>query len=332
MPNNTYNGYTCTNHGGISVGTANNRLFTVKSHSGEEYATLYYYSNIYSGNAPKEIVFADGLLGHANAMAIDDLNVYVTQWQKQSGGEKSRVIQISRRAISRLANNAVVSLTNNTFIDSDNTVKPVYHIYTPKKTNGTNYTASIASITRYSYNSSTQVTKFIIGHGKTATQVSNGYNYVNSFAIATLNSATGTFVVSEDSANTFSVAYHDDSSVAATFQDMFYDAQYGLIFPYWLNNSLNRVVRVDIRNFAQASGNLTPADILTINKTSTDSGEPLLKYEIESIAFVKHDANNQQDAFKMVFSTNAQKNPSGMRDSIEMIDPISDYLAPVSTL
>lgn len=89
-----YDGYNSTNIGGISVGTANNRLFVIKSNSKEEISTLYYYNNIYNeafktgDKEPKRIVFIDGLLGHANAMAVDDDYLYVTMWQNKSGGEK----------------------------------------------------------------------------------------------------------------------------------------------------------------------------------------------------------------------------------------------------
>ena len=90
VSNNQYNNINSTNIGGISVGTANNRLFVVKSNNQEPIATLYYYKDLNDSNVkknPKKIIFTNGLLGHANSMAIDDEYIYVARWQK-SGSEK----------------------------------------------------------------------------------------------------------------------------------------------------------------------------------------------------------------------------------------------------
>ena len=44
----------CTNLGGISAGTANNRLFCIKSNYDEVVSTLYYYNNIYDSRFKAE--------------------------------------------------------------------------------------------------------------------------------------------------------------------------------------------------------------------------------------------------------------------------------------
>lgn len=108
----------CTNLGGISAGTANNRLFCIKSNYDEVVSTLYYYNNIYDSRfkaedsskrkKPKRIVFKNALLGHANAMAVDDNYLYVCRWYRfpehaTSKSSKSDILKISRMAISELS-------------------------------------------------------------------------------------------------------------------------------------------------------------------------------------------------------------------------------------
>lgn len=61
VKNGNVDGDKTTDIGGISVGTANNRLFVVKCNSDEEkVATLYYYSNYYDTDLrknPKKLIF-----------------------------------------------------------------------------------------------------------------------------------------------------------------------------------------------------------------------------------------------------------------------------------
>ena len=59
VPNYRYDTALCTNIGGISVGTANNRLFVVKSNSTtERRSTLYYYNNPMGAIIFKKIYYA----------------------------------------------------------------------------------------------------------------------------------------------------------------------------------------------------------------------------------------------------------------------------------
>lgn len=332
VPNFAHGNANSTNIGGISVGTANNRLFVVKSCStgtyAEEKAILYYYNNINNVSfangtkEPKKIEFVDGLLGHANAMAIDNKYIYVTKWQKKSGGEKCEIIQISRRAISLLSSGSTVSLTNKTVTDTDGSTLPIYTIYEPEYTNGNAYTRSIAAITRYTYNSTTEVTKFIIQYQYSSNDATL------KFTIATL--ANGKFTVSTDVDDIFTVLnpYTD-----VTMQDIFYDSKYGLLIPLWKGGVNNSILCVDIRDIKTQnkteSPTFEPYKILNFSKSSDHNGT-LSKYEIESLAFVKKDADLNDISYRLVFSCNKADSSSSGCDSIEEIDPLSTYLTPLS--
>lgn len=207
VKNNKYGDITSTNLGGICAGTANNRLFCVKSNSGEEVGTLYYYNDIYNKKfytgekAPKRITFIDGLLGHANAMAVDDKYVYVTMFQKE-GTEKNSIIRISREAITHLKDGDVVSKSRRTVKDSNNNEYVIYTTYEPKKTNGDPYTKSITAITTYKYkvwkenNKEHREDKFIINYP-------NGKEKLG-YTIATLTD-DGKFLVSTSKDDLFYV-------------------------------------------------------------------------------------------------------------------------------
>lgn len=315
--NYTYNGVISTNLGGISAGTANNRLFCVKSNSQEEVGTLYYYNNIYDvrfkngTKLPKRIVFIDGLLGHANAMAVDDNYVYVTMYQL-NGTEKSSIIRISRRAITYLNDGDVVSKTRKTVRDTDGNVIQIYTVFMPKTTSGADYTKSIGSITRYAYNKTAGITKFIIGYP-------NGKSKLG-FTIATL-SENG-FEVSTSKDDLFYVnnpIYKNNPDVI--MQDIFYDSQYGLFISMWLpSGTQNYVLRADIRGLKTQGKTenlvLNPIQVISINKTADQNGT-LNKFEIESMAFIKRDENKNDIAFRFVFSCNKVPDGSTSRDSIE---------------
>ena len=326
-PYNTGSGtVTSTNLGGISVGAANNRLFAVKSNSGEEVATLYYYNNIYdSGFAngtkkPKRIVFTEGLLGHANAMAVDDDYIYVTMWQK-NGSEKNSIIQISRKAISLLADEAVVSKTKKTVKDSNGDSIAIYKTFTPKYSDGKDYTKSIASITRYSYNKDAGITKFIIGYGYTSDRKTLN------FTIATLQD--GKFTVSRD----YFVVNNSLGKSSDTMQDIFYDSAYGLLIPIWVSGTSNRVLCADIRAIKNNTSGETltfdPYKILSVTKSKDNNGT-LTQFEMESIAFVKRDENKNSIDFRLIFSCNKLKLDNNGKnvgcDAIEEITPLKTYL------
>ena len=324
VKNNTYNGVVATNLGGISVGTANNRLFCVKSNADEVVGTLYYYNNIYDNRfntgekTPKKIVFVDGLLGHANAMAIDDNYVYVTMAQK-NGTEKTAILRISRLAISALKDGDVVSKTRTTVKDNNSNTIKIYTVLRPKTTSGANYTKSISFITRYTSNKNTGVTKFIIGYP-------NGKKKLG-FTIATLSGDNFTVSTSKDDLFYVNNPYAKAANDASVFmQDIFYDAYYGLFIPMWMYggegaiNTQNYVLRVDLRGLKTQGKTenlvLDPLDVISINKTNDQNGA-LSHFEIESIAFIKRDENRVDSAYKFIFSCNKKPTATSQRDSLK---------------
>ncbi|MDO4380434.1 MAG: hypothetical protein Q4D20_06130 [Clostridia bacterium] len=337
VKNNKYNGVTSTNLGGISVGTANNRLFCVKSNFDEVVGTLYYYNNIYDNRfntgkkTPKKIVFVDGLLGHANAMAIDDSYVYVTMAQK-NGTEKTAILRISRLAISALKDGDVVSKTRTTVKDTNGNTLKIYTVLRPKTTSGATYTKSISFITRYTSNKNTGVTKFIIGYP-------NGKQKLG-FTIATLSGDNFTVSTSKDDLfyvnNPYAKAANDSS---VFMQDIFYDAYYGLFIPMWMYggedaiNTQNYVLRVDIRGLKTQGKTenlvLNPLDVISINKTEDQNGT-LSHFEIESIAFIKRNENRVDSAYKFIFSCNKKPTRTAQNDSIEELVGFTDQVNQLS--
>lgn len=95
--NNEVSKVRINNIGGLSVG-AKNGLYAIKSNEKNHVSVLHYYKNIDSGGITQKIFFADDLLGHANAMAIDDNYIYITMWQRFDN-EKSHILRILRSDI-----------------------------------------------------------------------------------------------------------------------------------------------------------------------------------------------------------------------------------------
>lgn len=351
VKNNKYGDITSTNLGGICAGTANNRLFCVKSNSGEKVGTLYYYNDIYNENfkdiekkAPKRITFIDGLLGHANAMAVDDKYVYVTMFQKE-GTEKNSIIRISREAITHLKDGDVVSKSRTTVKDSNNNEYVIYTTYEPKKTNGDPYTKSITAITTYKYKVWTvkvgeleeehREDKFIINYP-------NGKEKLG-YTIATLTD-DGRFLVSTSKDDLFYVNntvytdVPDDKKSDITMQDIFYDPQYGLFIAMWMKESTqNYVLRVDIRGLKTKNKTenleLKPTDEISINKTKENLDEKttrkITQFEIESIAFIKRNKKKESTSYRFVFSCNKLSGKKGNMDSIE---ELKDFAKKVTKL
>lgn len=317
---------TSTNIGGVSAGTANNRLFVVKSNNDEVYGTLYYFNNVYDERfatgekLPKRITFAEGLLGHANAMAVDDKYIYVTKWT-DNGTEKNDIIRISRTAISLLSDEAIVSSANNSVTNSSGETIPIYTIYQPKKTDGTNYTGAISAITRYSYDKTNEITKFIIRYN-------NANNDANvTYTIATLKN--GVFTVSTNPDDMFEV---ETGITNVTQQDIFYDYDYGLMIPMWVGGTngktQNYILFVNIRDLKNTSSTkmvFQPYKTLYFNKTS-DANGTLTKFEIESVAFIKRDENKEDIPYRLLFSCNKADASGTGCDSIEEITPLSNYV------
>lgn len=230
-----YGSENCTNLGGISVGAANNRLFAVKSNEKEQTSTFYYYSNIYdTKKAPKRIVFKGSLLGHANAMAVDDDHVYVTRF-KSNGTAKADVLQISRKAIGLLKDKAVVS-NDTQKINGERICRKIaakQYNSTTKKYEA--YEDRITAISKYSYNKETKEAVFLINANYDKDRT------ILRFKKAVLN---GTNLVVQDKVYTVYNTVRQTSGSQprkCVLQDIFYDKSYGLLIPIWHKAEVQQV-------------------------------------------------------------------------------------------
>ena len=320
-----------TNLGGMSAGTANNRLFVVKSVTNDKYepyteteGVLYYYSNIYNPSNVKHIRFTNSLLGHANSMAVDDNYIYVTMWQKKDGGEKTRILQINRKAISALPENKTISSA--AYVHEG--IKVCTRFY-PKNPDGTKYETPISSITKYSYDSVNKKTTFIIGAG----------NYDNRriliYKKAVLDHNTNVITVLDTTYYIKNTAL--DTGKGVTQQDIFYDKEYGLFIPEWHGSTGNRldnsIMQVDLKrpttpytiqtgsNAGTVINVITPTYLHTLN--SNDSS--LTKFELESMAFIKKSSDKKSSAFRVLLTANIDdKDKKGCDAIVEIKSPSSN--------
>lgn len=319
---------TTSGMGGISAGTANNRLFVVKSSPNNTYATFYYYDNIYDTayanetKTPLRIVFPKGYLAHANSMTVDDDYVYISMWKK-GGNNYNRIMRISRKYISSVKDRAFVDKIDNTSeyqvtLKSGKKVK-FCREFTIKYTDGGTYDKSITQIAKYSYDKEKGITKFIITAGKK----SDNERY---YTIATLKNNAITVEKGE-----YFALLQNLSSNIITAQDIFYDSQYGLYTLFYGynpstkqgNKTKNFIFRYNISSQkTKAKGEVIsyrPSKAIAIK----GDAEIYKTYELESLAFINRDKNKNKLG-KPIFifsSNNAGITPKsiGNADSIEKI-------------
>lgn len=330
--NVTNNGITPNNIGGVSAGTANNRLFVVKSDTNQTLSTLYYYDNIYNSKykteqkAPKRIFFPSGVLGHSNSMTVDDNYIYIATWKKDKTEQKNVIARIARQYISSITDRTVVTITsaNSTtdknkkygYVTINGTKTKILETYTVKNSDGTDYNHNITQIAKYSYNKTTGITKFIIYYNK-------GENYRN-YAIATLQNNNITTVKNSH----FTLNLDFSSGEYYTSQDIFYDSTYGLYLLFWGysnddgngNKCKNYILRY---NISTVDSNGNAANSITASKRIEIIGSSSIynKYELESLAYINRDSNSNMMSKPMfIFSSNNEGAvTSGNVDSIEKV-------------
>lgn len=320
--------------GGISVGTSNNRLFTLKANDEKfQVSVLYYYSNLYSSAAPKKIVFKDNLLGHANGMSLDDNYLYITGWQiSKDSNVKTRIMRVSRSAIAAMSDKEEVKLSDSsstTNINVNMTIKgKKYNVLKeikPLKQDGSLYKGSITAITRLNYNKTNAndpIVKFIIDYDLSKSSLSLPYNNSEGlmYTVATLRN--GQITVSEDENDMFFVRTNDvlyrengtgflQTLSYNTRQDIFYEPGYGLYIPVWNTQvrAKSIVLRVDMTPFNSSHSGvmeLTPSTV-----TVFDFSAYCTKFEIESIAFVKKESDKTTACKKFIFGANIEGTNNG---------------------
>lgn len=233
--------------GGLSVGEANNKVFVLKSNSKQTESVLYYYKNVSVNKATnvKRIIFKNTLLGHANAMAIDQKYLYVAKWcaeetvptgatndeiiavkKRNEKNQKHRgtIIKISREAINQMSDGSIVyykseetkASTKVNYYNQHNKIngKLVYDQFKFRKDGtsqlygtDTNQKEAITSITKYRYSENSD--------GTTTTKFlinysSNKSKWQHTYTIATVVYNTNTGKVNSQK-----------TSVSTNSQDMF---------------------------------------------------------------------------------------------------------------
>lgn len=321
--------------GGISVGTSNNRLFTLKAKEGTvNTSVLYYYSNLYSSAAPKKIVFKDNLLGHANGMSLDDNYLYVTCWKNDThdASTNSSIMRISRSAIAAMKDKDDVKLSDSsskTNININMTINgKSYNVLKeikPKKQDGSLYKGHIKAITRLNYNKTNAndpIVKFIIDYDLSKSSLSLPYNNSEGlmYTVATLRN--GQITVSEDEKDMFFVRTNDvlyrengtgllQTLSYNTRQDIFYEPGYGLYIPVWDTQvrAKSIVLRVDMTPFNSSHSGVMELAPSTV--TVFDFSAYCTKFEIESIAFVKKESDKTTACKKFIFGANIEGSQNG---------------------
>ena len=334
--NITYNGTVTTNLGGISAGTANNRVFAVKSSSNQTVATFYYYDNIYDTAYAKEtktplrIVFPNSFLAHANSMTVDDDYVYISMWKKDSTTNRNKIMRVTRKYISSVKDRAVVEDAGKIGNSENHKYKVLLKSgekvefcrdFTVKYTDGSEYNKSITQIAKYSYDKENGITKFLI----TASKKNDNERY---YAVATLKNNA----ITVEKGETFTLLNNLPND-SITAQDIFYDSKYGLYVLYWGykndtgkgSNVKNYVVRYNISSLKNKTKGVSisyqPSKIIGINGSSSKYDQ----YELESLAFINRDSSkNKMDKPAFIFSSNnvgaeSDSTGSGRVDSIEKI-------------
>lgn len=317
IPNVKVGGVNCTNIGGLSVASndSNKRLYVVKSNENEVESVLYFYANYdnisdnmdNSNNSNYGICKIRGLIGHANAMTLDDNYIYITCWKQIKKDDtteeiakkekvKNKILRISRNEIWSMYKNR--NGTNMGTIDSNNMHNSV--IFTAKKldSNGgyEDYTLAIRSITKYKNNG-----EFIIGRG-----VHNGC-----WCFTTAKIVGNRFVVSTTTEDIFKVEI-DKSDW--TNQDIGYSPSNGLFLPCWDKNGSkveNIIYWVKLNSLSGENRVYKNDGSCKYRKISVKKvNNTIEKWEVESISF-----DNDND---MIVSANVEdnKDPHVYKDGV----------------
>lgn len=196
----------------VTASGSNKRLFVVRINKLENKAILYMYKNYTKmstegTNEYRAFELLD-FAKHANGMAIDDDNIYITC----SSGNNVRVARIERAVLWDMYNS-----TNNDQLTADSggvTIMPVVN------SDRTPYNKKIIGITYY------EDGKFIVMTEPTGNYLNFATAYISDDDNDGKNDDNDVLVVSNDATKTFKVYFDDTNS---TFnQDIGYDSDCGL--------------------------------------------------------------------------------------------------------
>ena len=342
----------CSSLGGIGIGNNGNECFYALKASGyeqlgnvmqEQYANFYYFPNLstmktdfQNGNYG---VYQLKYAGHANGMAVDSNNIYITGYvvneardghtatgsNQQNNTYNNWIIMLPISVVSQMASNGFYQ--NGAYIPKYNANSGTngYRILYPKIKNSNGnyvrYQKEITAITKYDTDGS-----FIINTEIPGISESDAFQFVKA-EIKTINGSTE-FVVSNNPLDYFLVENNLQQHIT-TPQDICYKPACGFFIPrfYGNNNSGKTVIAWadihDTTNYQWIAGTnesykmYTPTKI-NLNKTnyteqSPATGQVVLKYsrfEVESIAISQ---DNNLYAGMDIALTSEYAGPNGNR-------------------
>lgn len=306
------------NIGGLATGKGKNSMFVMKATDDEQFAAFYYYPDI--DNPSKYGVYRLRHAGHANAMAIDNNNVYVAGWAKDNNGVgyqgnnkyNNWILMIPRPTIAAMG----LTKTGKHLPKDDKSTEAVegFTVLYPKvkkvASDGTvtysDFKKPITNISKYKTNGSFLIQIDISG-------ISGDFEFTKA-KLETYNGKT-LFVVSEDPNDMFIIEDNVQDTLSVS-QDICYSPNCGLFIPRWYGNSKseyynpnkNVIAWADIDGddytLVTASNGkkykkFTPIKI-NVNKSNekVDGIKKYSMFEIESIAFTLDDT--------LLFSCNVQ--------------------------
>lgn len=270
------------NIGGISIGKKKNSMFVVKS-GNDNNANLYYYPNI--NNASNYAIFSLLGAGHANSMAIDNNNVYVSAWNNNSS-DYAYVIRISRSTIANMPFNQNASTISYTKLPT------IYKTYN-NSTGSYSYSVAnnISAITKYE-----NTDKFIV-HSTLPDDTGTNDYFIFSFASIENYNGKESFVIERSENSTFLVKNTLKNN--STSQDIYYSATNGGLFiPRWDGaKACKNVIAWAHLNSSYSMININGfnlkcyvPDKISVDRTNQKGYgvNMYAKFEIESLAFTEN--------------------------------------------
>lgn len=309
--------------GGFSIGkkgsgsnTRNSMFVLATNSSTEASAEFYYYPNI-TNNLTNKKKFYINYAGHANAMAIDSNNIYVTGWvysqdHLQSYNPYNNIILMIRRSKIALKTNGETLIKDNlqTGVEND------FAVLHPKKINPNAaqqpnkpyvaFDCPISAITVHGSNG-----HFIVLYKDIH---NNNHYYFTTAELVQYNGST-LFVVSESNKFKLLNDYTPESDEVIHKQDIYYDSSRGFYQAFYVSNSAgtskkNYILRANIDSgsyYTQNGVKIYTPDQILYNPSSSS----YQMIEFESFAF---DLNGD-----MLIACNAKNANGNPADGVFML-------------
>ncbi len=336
-----------TNISGLSVGAANDRVFIAKINNNNQEGVIYYIKDyndsFHTTNFVNYVMkFKDGVIAHANGMAINNKHIFIT---KRGTNGKAMLVRIPRNKFTS-ANNNNPNNSNTKIVGINDAINGrddstgIYENISVYVQNGNLYGGTINKITKYTYNSTTGLTTFIVGGNEIGTHPLMGsylklyyltYN-PNAETVKTKCVINTNNILKIQMPFTGKIWLDNEYVNKYVYADIYFHPSYGLFLPIWDREpyrkqnesvSMNRrafnfIIRANINaidelgfidrdnmKIGYINGNMNNNKNLSgVNNTNIIYS----KYEIESISFIQHDTHNgnQNNNFTLIFSVNRE--------------------------